>query len=112
VDKFQRFGGDCPQAGGRTQSGQVAVTGTATANELETLMPYLVPPRTPLSPEQVHRAFAYLMALHAGGCAAVAAVPVVFPAVFVVGDFRPWAAGAARSGAASAVHDLEGRVGP
>lgn len=43
------------------------MTGTATANEQETLMPYLVPPRTPLTPEQVDRAFSYLMALEAGG---------------------------------------------
>lgn len=48
------------------------MTGTAAANEQETLMPYLVPPRTPLTPEQVHRAFAYLMALEAGGGANVA----------------------------------------
>ncbi|MFF7199136.1 hypothetical protein ACIOC1_34005 [Streptomyces sp. NPDC088197] len=48
------------------------MTGTATASEQETLMPYLVPPRTPLTPEQVHRAFAYLMALEAGGGGGVA----------------------------------------
>jgi len=48
------------------------VTGTATAEEQETLMPCLVPPRTPLTPEQVERAFAYLMALEAGGGANVA----------------------------------------
>ena len=35
-------------------------------------MPYLIPSRTPLTPEQVERGFAYLLALQAGGGAAVA----------------------------------------
>lgn len=35
-------------------------------------MPYLIPPRTPLTPEQVERAFDYLLALQMGGGAAVA----------------------------------------
>jgi hypothetical protein len=48
------------------------VTGTAATRKQEKLMPYLVPPRTPLTPEQVDRAFAYLMALEAGGGAGVA----------------------------------------
>jgi hypothetical protein len=41
------------------------VTDTAASEEQETPMPYLAPPRTPLTPEQVHRAFAHLMALEA-----------------------------------------------
>ncbi|MEE4543940.1 hypothetical protein V2S66_18425 [Streptomyces sp. V4-01] len=48
------------------------MNGTAAAEEQETLMPYLVPLRTPLTPEQVDRAFTYLMALEAGGGANVA----------------------------------------
>ena len=48
------------------------MTGTAAANAQEKPMPYLVPPRTPLTPEQVERAFAYLMALEAGGGGGVA----------------------------------------
>ncbi|MFJ1751205.1 hypothetical protein ACIOJD_33995 [Streptomyces sp. NPDC088116] len=35
-------------------------------------MPYLIPPRTPLTPEQVERGFDYLLALQMGGGAAVA----------------------------------------
>lgn len=35
-------------------------------------MPYLIPPRTPLTPEQVERVFDYLLALEMGGGAAVA----------------------------------------
>ncbi|MFE3370071.1 hypothetical protein ACFXOK_10770 [Streptomyces sp. NPDC059173] len=35
-------------------------------------MPYLIPPRTPLTPEQVERGFDYLLALQTGGGAAVA----------------------------------------
>ncbi|MET9294849.1 hypothetical protein [Streptomyces sp. NPDC003077] len=35
-------------------------------------MPYLIPPRTPLLPEQVERGFDYLLALQMGGGAAVA----------------------------------------
>lgn len=35
-------------------------------------MPYLTPPRTPLTPEQVERGFDYLLALQMGGGAAVA----------------------------------------
>ncbi|MFD6478985.1 hypothetical protein ACFWEH_36350 [Streptomyces anulatus] len=35
-------------------------------------MPYLIPPRTPLTPEQVERGFGYLLALQMGGGAAVA----------------------------------------
>ncbi|MEU5599253.1 hypothetical protein [Streptomyces sp. NPDC020298] len=35
-------------------------------------MPYLIPSRTPLTPEQVERGFDYLLALQTGGCAAVA----------------------------------------
>ncbi|MFE1198540.1 hypothetical protein ACFW6E_38315 [Streptomyces olivaceoviridis] len=30
-------------------------------------MPYLIPPRTPLTPEQVKRGFDYLLALQMGG---------------------------------------------
>jgi hypothetical protein len=32
-------------------------------------MPYLIPPRTPLTPEQVERGFDYLLALQMGGAA-------------------------------------------
>lgn len=35
-------------------------------------MPYLIPPRTPLTPEQAERGFDYLLALQMGGGAAVA----------------------------------------
>jgi hypothetical protein len=35
-------------------------------------MPYLIPPRTPLTPEQVELGFDYLLALQMGGGAAVA----------------------------------------
>ncbi|MFH9118384.1 hypothetical protein [Streptomyces globisporus] len=35
-------------------------------------MPYLIPPRTPLTPDQVERGFHYLLALQTGGGAAVA----------------------------------------
>ncbi|GHB32540.1 hypothetical protein [Streptomyces chryseus] len=35
-------------------------------------MPYLIPPRTPLTPEQVERAFDYLLALQTGGGSNVA----------------------------------------
>ncbi|WP_327372404.1 hypothetical protein OG393_00040 [Streptomyces sp. NBC_01216] len=35
-------------------------------------MPYLIPPRTPLTPKQVERGFDYLLALQMGGGAAVA----------------------------------------
>ncbi|MEU6184195.1 hypothetical protein [Streptomyces coeruleorubidus] len=35
-------------------------------------MPYLIPPRTPLTPEQVERGFDYLQALQMGGGASVA----------------------------------------
>ncbi|MEU1940473.1 hypothetical protein ACH49O_41415 [Streptomyces coeruleorubidus] len=35
-------------------------------------MPYLIPSRTPLTPEQVERGFDYLLALQTGGGAAVA----------------------------------------
>ncbi|MDX3488172.1 hypothetical protein [Streptomyces sp. ID05-18] len=35
-------------------------------------MPYLIPPRTPLTPEQVERGFDYLLALQTGGGTAVA----------------------------------------
>ncbi|MEV5434106.1 hypothetical protein [Streptomyces sp. NPDC052701] len=35
-------------------------------------MPYLPPPRTPLTPDQVERGFDYLLALQMGGGAAVA----------------------------------------
>ncbi|MFD3762533.1 hypothetical protein [Streptomyces sp. NPDC058622] len=35
-------------------------------------MPYLIPPRTPLTPEQVERAFDYLLALQMGGGSNVA----------------------------------------
>ncbi|GGS83413.1 hypothetical protein [Streptomyces badius] len=35
-------------------------------------MPYLIPPRTPLTPDQVERGFDYLLALQMGGGAAVA----------------------------------------
>ncbi|WP_404200367.1 hypothetical protein [Streptomyces tauricus] len=35
-------------------------------------MLYLVPPRTPLTPEQVERAFDYVLALRRGGGAATA----------------------------------------
>ncbi|MFE2528414.1 hypothetical protein ACFXEL_29760 [Streptomyces sp. NPDC059382] len=35
-------------------------------------MPYLIPPRTPLTPEQVERAFDYLLALQMGGGSHVA----------------------------------------
>ncbi|MGW6945059.1 hypothetical protein ACWGF3_39445 [Streptomyces xanthophaeus] len=35
-------------------------------------MPYLIPPRTPLTPKQVERAFDYLLALQTGGGSHVA----------------------------------------
>ncbi|MFE2168899.1 hypothetical protein ACFXB3_28180 [Streptomyces sp. NPDC059447] len=38
----------------------------------ETSMPYLIPPRTQLTPEQVERAFDYLLALQGGGGSHVA----------------------------------------
>ncbi|MCA6095521.1 hypothetical protein LE181_25565 [Streptomyces sp. SCA3-4] len=34
-------------------------------------MSYPVPPRTPLTPEQVERAFGYILALQTGGGAAI-----------------------------------------
>ncbi|MGW7529707.1 hypothetical protein [Streptomyces sp. NPDC054783] len=70
-------------------------------------MPYLIPSRTPLTPEQVERGFDYLLALQMGGGAAVAgqaeadpelafillrlAEDIVWPVTAVGGDTDPCA---------------------
>ncbi|MGW1769810.1 hypothetical protein ACWCQL_37915 [Streptomyces sp. NPDC002073] len=70
-------------------------------------MPYLIPVRTPLTPEEVDRAFGYLLALQMGGgnCASgrMPATPelaflllrlaenIVFPVTGVLGDGEPHA---------------------
>ncbi|MEU7151147.1 hypothetical protein AB0B15_24450 [Streptomyces sp. NPDC045456] len=70
-------------------------------------MPYLIPPRTPLTPEQVERGFDYLLALQTGGGAAVAgraadsalafvllrlAEDIIWPATAADGEAAPSAA--------------------
>ncbi|MFJ3637601.1 hypothetical protein [Streptomyces sp. NPDC090112] len=68
-------------------------------------MPYLIPPRTPLTPEEVDRAFDYLLALQTGGgnhaSGLTPATPelafvllrlaenIVFPVTGVLGDGEP-----------------------
>ncbi|MFF7845191.1 hypothetical protein ACFZC6_41595 [Streptomyces ossamyceticus] len=68
-------------------------------------MPYLIPPRTPLTPEQVERGFDYLLALQMGGGDAIAgraeadpelafvllrlAEEIIWPATAVDGDTVP-----------------------
>ncbi|MET9834542.1 hypothetical protein ABZ078_35810 [Streptomyces sp. NPDC006385] len=70
-------------------------------------MPYLIPPRTPLTPEQVERAFDYVLALQMGGGEAIAgraeadpelafvllrlAEDVIWPVTAVDGDTDPCA---------------------
>lgn len=70
-------------------------------------MPYLIPSRTPLTPEQVERGFDYLLALQMGGGAAVAgraeadpelafvllrlAEDIVWPVTAVDGETEPCA---------------------
>ncbi|MFD5483654.1 hypothetical protein [Streptomyces hawaiiensis] len=70
-------------------------------------MPYLIPPRTPLTPKQVERGFDYLLALQMGGGAAVTgraeadpelafvmlrlAEDIVWPATAVDGEADPCA---------------------
>lgn len=82
------------------------MVGTAITPE-ETLMPYLIPPRTPLTPEQVEQAFDYLLAPQMGGGAAIAgraeadpelafvllrlAEDVIWPVTAVDGDTDPYA---------------------
>jgi hypothetical protein len=80
VDSGRRIADRYPQASRPSLFGKAAATDTAaTTRELETLMPYLVPTRIPLTPEQVERAFAYLMALEAGGGAGVAGLEQADP---------------------------------
>lgn len=71
-------------------------------------MPYLIPPRTPLAPKQVERAFDYVIALQLGGGGNVAdradadpelaflllrlAEDIVFPATAVSDDDDPCSA--------------------
>ncbi|WP_051798526.1 hypothetical protein [Streptomyces sp. NRRL S-337] len=70
-------------------------------------MPYLIPPRTPLMPEQVERAFDYVLALQMGGGGAIAgqaeadpelafvllrlAEDIIWPVTAVDGDTAPCA---------------------
>lgn len=70
-------------------------------------MPYLIPPRTPLTPEEVDRAFDYLLALQMGGgnyaSGRMPATPelaflllrlaenIAFPVTAVLGDGEPHA---------------------
>ncbi|MFD7667739.1 hypothetical protein [Streptomyces sp. NPDC059788] len=70
-------------------------------------MPYLIPSRTPLTPQQVERGFDYLLALQTGGGAAVAgraeadpelpfvllrlAEDIIWPATAVNGEAAPCA---------------------
>ncbi len=70
-------------------------------------MPYLIPPRTPLTPEQVELGFDYLLALQMGGGTAVAGRAEADPGLAfvllrlaedIVGPPRPWTGGRAVRG--------------